>query len=479
MSIHFCLMRFRTLIRFFFLLVSSVIFSQETDSLFFALEVSDESISEGECMVLSASIYTSVSSGTVAFKDLPSQITQISKKLWETNFFTGDTQIDRILSEKVFVGGEEYERYKLLEFGICPISSVTIPSLALTMLGLKDSSDLVLKSQPVEIKVDEKLLKSNGNPFNQIPVGHLSLTEKIDTTELKNTGSFIYELSFSGSANTFFIDPIFKTLNKFTHSTLSESYQDTIINNVFISGKTIKYLINPLSVGEINFKDHFSFTYFSKSTNSLELLESYQRISIKNLPEDTFSLNATPEANFVILLDISESMRVEDFLPSRLHFARQLVNEINKNECAKVFLYAGNVIDANACVLNDNDILNTKRGTSIGNALWSALNFLEGSENGKILVIGDGDTTAGNISEDLVSDWMKNLDYTIHTIGIGTYGRVPFGTDFFGNKRYISNIYNETSLKNLAAKCNGSFFQAKPSDSVESIAKEILSRLND
>jgi Ca-activated chloride channel family protein len=115
------------------------------------------------------------------------------------------------------------------------------------------------------------------------------------------------------------------------------------------------------------------------------------------------------------------------------------------------------------------------RGTAIGDAIFYAKNYIkETSIERKIVVIGDGDNTAGNILPEMAAQIAKNHHIKIFSIGIGKKGLVPFGKDQFGRPQMVDNTFQDTTLKNIASATGGEYFWAKDSDDLVKILKRIF-----
>jgi Ca-activated chloride channel homolog len=98
------------------------------------------------------------------------------------------------------------------------------------------------------------------------------------------------------------------------------------------------------------------------------------------------------------------------------------------------------------------------RGTAIGDAIWLAKNsYVKDSQSKKLVIIGDGDNTAGRITPELAATVAKKFNIAIYTIGIGTAGLVPFGVDSSGNPNMIENTFTDKDLKLISSITNGKF----------------------
>lgn len=184
--------------------------------------------------------------------------------------------------------------------------------------------------------------------------------------------------------------------------------------------------------------------------------------------------------DLMFVLDISESMMLEDFVPSRLEVAKGIVSEFVKTreqDKIGVVLFAGEayslvplttdydlVLESIAAIKTNQ--LDTG-ATAIGNALGVGINRLRDSASKTkiIILLTDGDNTAGNLHPETAAMLAKKFQIKIYTIGVGKNGEVPYKKDNQGNREWVTSVLNETSLKQIAAISNGYYFRAtdKPS----------------
>ena len=90
-----------------------------------------------------------------------------------------------------------------------------------------------------------------------------------------------------------------------------------------------------------------------------------------------------------------------------------------------------------------------------------------------IILISDGDNTAGNIDPLTASEIAKAYGIKIYSIAIGRNGKVPFGKDYFGRPRYVENSLDEKNLRDIAKITDGKFYRASNKESLIKIFNEI------
>ena len=95
------------------------------------------------------------------------------------------------------------------------------------------------------------------------------------------------------------------------------------------------------------------------------------------------------------------------------------------------------------------------------------------SESKILILLSDGDNTAGNIDPLTASEIAKAYGIKIYSIAIGKNGKVPFGKDYFGRPRYVENSLDEKNLRDIAKTTEGKFYRASDNKSLENIFKEI------
>ena len=192
--------------------------------------------------------------------------------------------------------------------------------------------------------------------------------------------------------------------------------------------------------------------------------------------------------DIILTLDISESMQIEDFKPNRLESAKNVAKTfINGRFQDRIGLVVFSGESYSRCPLtSDYDLLKkyideinfdliSTRGTAIGSAIAIATNRMRTSksESKIIILLSDGDNTAGNIDPLTAAEIAKAYNVKIYSIAIGKNGKVPFGKDYFGRTRYVDNSLDEKNLKEIAEITSGNFYRASNEDSLKKIFEEI------
>ncbi len=183
--------------------------------------------------------------------------------------------------------------------------------------------------------------------------------------------------------------------------------------------------------------------------------------------------------DIMIALDLSASMRGEDFQPkNRLVVAKQVVNDFidrRKNDRIGLVVFAGEAYlqcpltmehDMLKEIVTDLDF-DTVRvdGTAIGDALaLSAARMMDSKAKSRmVLLITDGMSNRGTIDPETAAGTCAEIGVKVYSVGIGKNGKVSLsgtGNAFFG-KRYLVNHFDETTLKEVSKVTGGKFYRAK------------------
>lgn len=192
--------------------------------------------------------------------------------------------------------------------------------------------------------------------------------------------------------------------------------------------------------------------------------------------------------DIMLTIDISESMQIEDFKPNRLEAAKDVARNFvagRFQDRIGLVVFSGEAYSRSP-LTTDYELLNTyiddinfdlieSRGTAIGSALAVSTNRLRESQSeSKVLILlSDGDNTAGNIDPETAAKLAYAHGIRIYSIAIGKEGRVPFGQDFFGRPRYVENTLDETTLRQIAKIGEGNFYRVSNKQALQEVFSEI------
>lgn len=196
----------------------------------------------------------------------------------------------------------------------------------------------------------------------------------------------------------------------------------------------------------------------------------------------------TEGIDIVLVMDISESMDLQDFKPNRLEAAKNTaIDFINGRFGDRIgmVVFAGEAYSL-APLTNDYELLSDliseisfdmmeAKGTAIGSALASATNRMKESESvSKVMILlSDGESNAGNVDPIFAAQLAAALEIKIYTIAVGKDGMVPYGTDFFGRPQMVESYLDETTLRKIAEVGEGEFFRASDGGALQSIFDRI------
>lgn len=192
----------------------------------------------------------------------------------------------------------------------------------------------------------------------------------------------------------------------------------------------------------------------------------------------------TEGIDIMLTIDISQSMQIEDFRPNRLEAAKNVANDFidgRFQDRIGMVIFSGDAYSLSP-LTTDYELLKSyirdidfemiqNRGTAIGSALAVSTNRMRESEaKSKVMILlSDGDNTAGNIDPITAAKLASAYGIKIYTIAIGKEGKVPFGKDFFGRPRMVENTMDETTLREIAKIGEGEFFRVSDNQALERV----------
>ena len=195
--------------------------------------------------------------------------------------------------------------------------------------------------------------------------------------------------------------------------------------------------------------------------------------------------------DILLILDISGSMRAEDFKPdNRLHAAKAVIHDFlreRKNDRIGLVVFAGESYTQCPLTLDyrvlGNLLFNVEigmleDGTAIGDALANATNRLRHStaESKIAILLTDGENNAGTNDPLTAAQAAKALNIKVYTIGMGQEGGalIPYRDPVFGLQYSRTRTYvDEEMLKQIAEITDGRYFRATDNRKLAEIYKEI------
>jgi Ca-activated chloride channel family protein len=196
----------------------------------------------------------------------------------------------------------------------------------------------------------------------------------------------------------------------------------------------------------------------------------------------------TEGIDILLVMDISESMDLQDFTPNRLEAAKKTaVDFINGRFGDRIgmVVFSGEAYSLSP-LTNDYGLLTSlideisfsmieAKGTAIGSAIAAGTNRMKDSESASkvMILLSDGESNAGNVDPIFAAQLATAFDIKIYSIAVGKDGMVPYGTDFFGRPQLVESYLDETTLREISRIGNGQFFRASDGKALNSIFKQI------
>ena len=195
--------------------------------------------------------------------------------------------------------------------------------------------------------------------------------------------------------------------------------------------------------------------------------------------------------DILLVLDISESMRAEDFEgANRIQTAKLVIKDFlahRENDRIGLVVFAGEsftlcplTLDYPVLVelLSDVKLGQLEDGTAIGDALATATHRLRVSQSKAkiVILLTDGENNAGSITPETAASLAKSFGIKVYTIGMGKEGgaRIPYADTTFGKRyREVLTYLDENTLKLIATTTGGSYFRATDGQSLKRIYTEI------
>ncbi|MBS1508837.1 MAG: BatD family protein [Bacteroidetes bacterium] len=460
------------------------------------LSVDKTEVFEGECFILSLSFNISdINRVPLRFYDLGLQLDSIFRQLSYVNSAVSSINYIVDIAGVHQEGVRGYTSYKIVHKAICPSVSGIIKVPPLTILMEQRNSnrgfDKLIKfsSNNVEVKV-KPIPQGNVTtlPGGGKLCGDFELKESFSITKAEVGIPVLYNIDIQGKGLTYAIAPPKITMPDVSVRIKSVETSDSLIQGKYFSKKRFTYELYFKKEAKYDFSKKIRFTYFNPYLNKESTLFTQDSLLVR---ESKTRLGPTPKmpSSFskVILIDISQSMWLEDYSPFRLKAVVDGLKPflLNRGDCdIQVIAFGGNyalvdLFNADSCFTKtkiDSIVrIKSRRGTAMGDAIFFAESILDMTvKEKKIVVIGDGDNTAGNIFPESAAELAKKYNIKIFSIGVGNNGLVPFGKDIFGRKQMVSNTFNESIFKMISTMTRGKYYWAKDSQDVTRILRMIF-----
>ncbi|HIE51005.1 MAG TPA: VWA domain-containing protein [Armatimonadetes bacterium] len=210
--------------------------------------------------------------------------------------------------------------------------------------------------------------------------------------------------------------------------------------------------------------------------------------------------------DIILALDVSGSMRAEDFPPNRLTVAKRVIAEFIqglRHDQVGMVVFAGRsftqcplTVDYGILLdlLEEVDIgMVAMDGTAIGEALANAVYRFEmetrrrgqkganPSRSRVIVLLTDGENNHGRVEPLFAAEMARVKGIRVHTVGLGTPEGVPVPYDTRTGRRYYRNPdgsllitrLDEKLLRQIAARTGGVYFRATDPNALTGIYRQI------
>jgi hypothetical protein len=465
---------------------------------YFSITANKKSVYTGECVTLTTSFNVNQNNPVpLQFYNLGDELVKILSHVTPDNCWITNGGLQEIVGIPKVIGDERYSTYPFYKASYCPTTPgvIHIPAVKFHIgqvnpVSREIDSLIQYTSKPLCIKVNALPPGLSDSTYDDYKlVGKFTLADSLLARNIKVGDRVTYEVSISGDGLTFPVHPpVIKMLN--VRSQLQDIIDiDTLMEEQLQSSKTFVYELIFEKPGVYDFNGKIGFTYFNEASKKQVTLKSNSKVTVSgpvsSHPVETIKIFGS-KTNF-IAVDASQSMQIEDYSPNRLGAVKTGLQEflVNGKRCEiGLILFGG---DAKHYTLSTPDSCYAKslldsigfnfvtNGTAIGDAIWLAKNsFAETTLPKKLVIIGDGDNTAGRIPPKFAAEIAKKYNIKIYTIGVGKTGLVPFGRDLYGRQNMIDNTFTDKDFKTISSITNGQYYWAKDEQEVSRILKMIF-----
>ena len=191
--------------------------------------------------------------------------------------------------------------------------------------------------------------------------------------------------------------------------------------------------------------------------------------------------------DIVLAMDVSGSMKGEDFRPNRLEAAKEVALKFiegRRNDRIALVEFAGEAFTQTPLTI-DHNVLNSQLsamrtglledGTAIGDGLATAINRIKESEavSKVIILLTDGVNNRGSIDPETAAELAAEYGIRLYTIGVGSRGDVLYH-DEYGRPFHARADLDEGLLTHMAeATDGGHYYRATDKNSLSDIFSQI------
>ena len=198
--------------------------------------------------------------------------------------------------------------------------------------------------------------------------------------------------------------------------------------------------------------------------------------------------------DILLALDVSESMRAEDFEgANRLQTAKTVIHDFlrhRENDRVGLVVFSGESFTLCPLTLDYPVLMGLlgdmtvsmggqlQDGTAIGDAMATAIHRLRASQAKTqiVILLTDGENNAGTIDPGTAATLAQSFGIKVYTIGMGKEGGalIPYEDTTFGKRyREVLTYLDEDTLRQIASITGARYFRATDTQSLTRIYTEI------
>lgn len=200
---------------------------------------------------------------------------------------------------------------------------------------------------------------------------------------------------------------------------------------------------------------------------------------------------STHGVDIVMALDVSSSMKAEDFPGNRLAEAKRVVERFiagRTTDRIGLVIFAGLAVTRCPLTLDHPMLLQfmeevdfapeDQDGTALGMGLASAVNRLRKSDaRSKVVVlVTDGRNNRGQIGPQAAADAARAIGVRVYAVGVGTTGEAPVPIDRgpLGRQYVMQRVdLDEPLLREIAQQTDGRYFRATDAEALGAVFETI------
>lgn len=177
--------------------------------------------------------------------------------------------------------------------------------------------------------------------------------------------------------------------------------------------------------------------------------------------------------NVVLVIDVSGSMGLEDYNPSRLEAAKSsaavFIKSLQSKDKSGIVVFSDGATTAAHLTTSTKRTLSKLKNialrqgkTAIGDGLAAAVDMITSIPNTKklIILLSDGANNAGMISPGEAIEYAKTEKVQVFTVAIGSEKPVPIGRDWWTGQIQYAEPVDEALLTKIAKETGGDFYRS-------------------